>query len=105
MDEIFKNTRDAAYSVIKLKGATYYAIGAGLTEIVEAILRDQSTVLTVSSVIQDYCGISGVCLSFPTTLDQSGVEWVLPMVLTPQETEAMCKSAQILKTAIAELRL
>src|SRR5262249_41925007 len=47
-DAIFVQTRDAAYHVIERKGATYYAIGAGLVRIVEAILRDQRTVLTVA---------------------------------------------------------
>jgi L-lactate dehydrogenase len=105
MDNIYTQTRDAAYSVVKLKGATYYAIGAGLADIVEAILRDQSTVLTVSSVVHDFCGINGICMSFPTTLDQRGVEWVLPMTLNSNETEAVCHSAQVLKAAIAQLGL
>ena len=91
MDDIFRQTREAAYAIIKLKGATYYAIGAGLADIIEAILRDQSTVLSVSSLIQGYCGINDVCLSLPAALDQGGVEWVLPLNLDPQETEAMCQ--------------
>jgi len=41
---------------------------------VEAILRDQSTVLSVSSLIQDYCGINDVCLSWPVALNRGGVE-------------------------------
>ena len=53
MDEIFEQTRDAAYQIIERKGATYYAVAAGLMRIVEAILRDQSTVLSVSSLIDD----------------------------------------------------
>jgi L-lactate dehydrogenase len=105
MDDIFWQTREAAYTIMALKGATYYAIGAGLADIIEAILRDQSTVLSVSSLIQGYCGINGVCLSLPAALDQGGVEWVLPMNLDPQETEAMCQSAQVLKTIIAQLKL
>ena len=72
---------------------------------VEAILRDQSTVLSVSSLIQDYCGINDVCLSWPVALNRGGVEWMLPMDLNPQETEAMCQSARVLKTTIAQLKL
>jgi L-lactate dehydrogenase len=105
MDEISKQTREVAREVIQLKGATFYAIGAGLADIVAAILRDQSTVLTVSSVMQDYAGVGGICLSLPTALDQSGVEWVLPMTLNPQETDAMHQSAQVLKIAITALGL
>ena len=105
MDDIYRKTRDAGYSVVRLKGATFYAIGAGLTEIVEAILRNQSTVLTVSSLVNNYCGINDICLSLPTALNQSGVEWVLPMALNQQETEAMCRSAEVLRTVIEPLNL
>jgi len=105
MDDIYRQTRDAGYSVVKLKGATFYAIGAGLTEIVEAILRNQSTVLTVSSLVNDYCGINDICMSLPTALNQSGVEWILPMALNQQETQALCRSAGVLKSAIEPLKL
>ena len=105
MDGIFQQTREAAYTVIERKGATFFAIAAGLADIVEAILRDQSTVLSVSSLIHDYCGIDDVCLSLPTALNQGGVAWVLPMNLNPQETEAMRQSSQVLKANIAHLEL
>jgi L-lactate dehydrogenase len=105
MDNIYRQTRDAGYSVVNLKGATYYAIAAGLAEIVEAILRNQSTVLTVSSLVNNYCGINDISMSLPTALNQSGVEWVLPMALNQQETKAMCRSAEVLKSAIEPLKL
>ena len=105
MDDIFRQTRDAGYEIVKLKGSTYYAIGAGLADIVEAILRNQSTVLTVSSLVNSYCGIGNVCLSLPTALNQTGVQWVLPLTLNLQETESICQSAQVLKTAIAQLNM
>ena len=105
MDEIFRQTRDAAYHIIERKGATYYAVAAGLMHIVEAILRDQSTVLSVSSLIQDYYGISDVCLSLPTVVDRSGVERVLRLDLSPEEIEGLRQSAQILKATLAQLDL
>ncbi len=69
LDRIFEQTRDAAYHIIERKGATYYAIASGLVRICEAIIRDQSTVLSVSSYIKDYYGISDVCLSIPSIVD------------------------------------
>ena len=62
---IYEQTRDAAYRIIERKGATYYAIGAGLLRIVEAILRDQRTVLTVSSLIDGAYGLSDVSSACP----------------------------------------
>ena len=69
-----QQTRDAAYQIIERKGATYYAVAAGLVRIVEAILRDQRTVLSVSSLIDDYYGIDDVYLSLPAVIGRDGVE-------------------------------
>ena len=46
MDRIFAETRDAAYAIIERKGATYFAVAAGLVQLVESIVRDQKTVLS-----------------------------------------------------------
>jgi L-lactate dehydrogenase len=105
MEDIFRQTRDAAYHIIERKGATYYAVAAGLMRIVEAILRDQNTVLSVSSLIEGYYGIHDVCLSLPTVVNKNGVERVLKLDLSPQEIEGLRKSAEILKATFAQLKL
>jgi L-lactate dehydrogenase len=105
MDEIFRRTRDAAYQIIERKGATYYAVAAGLMRIVEAVLRDQRTVLSVSSLIDEYHGIRDVCLSLPTVVDRGGVERVLRLQLDPSEIEALRRSADVLKSTIAQVGL
>lgn len=103
MNNLFLQTRDAAYHIIERKGATFYAIASGLVRIVEAILRDQSTVLSVSSPIQDYLGINDVCLSLPSVVGRSGIERVLKLELAPEEIEGLRKSAEILRSTIAEI--
>ncbi len=105
LSEIFCSTRDAAYEIISRKGATYYAVAAGLMRIVQAILRDQHTVLSVSSIIRDYLGIDDVCLSLPTLLGRNGVERVLRLALSPDEAEALRRSAAVLRRTIDELNL
>ena len=105
MDGIFRQTRDAAYQIIERKGATYYAVAAGLLRIVEAVLRDQSTVLSVSSLIEDYLGVTDVCLSLPTVVNRDGVERVLRLKLSPPETDGLRRSAEILRTTLADLDL
>ncbi len=105
MQEIFTSTRDAAYAIIQLKGATYYAVAAGLMRIVEAILRDQSTVLSVSSLLDGYYGLSDVCLSLPTVIDRSGIERVLRLELSVEEIAGLRHSADVLKGVIAGLEL
>jgi L-lactate dehydrogenase len=101
---VFEQTRDAAYAIIERKGATYYAVAAGLLRIVEAILRDQQTVLSVSSRVSGYAGIHDVSLSLPTVVDRGGVARVLALDLDDAETAALQRSAELLRKARAELR-
>lgn len=100
---IFEGTRDAAYDIIARKGATYYAVAAGLLRIVEAILRDQQTVLPVSSRIDGYYGIADVCLSIPTVVGRGGVERLVPIGLSGDEAEALRRSAAVLRATIDSL--
>ncbi|HEU5101794.1 MAG TPA: L-lactate dehydrogenase [Roseiflexaceae bacterium] len=103
MDSIFEQTRTAAYEIIQRKQATYYAIGLGLLTIVEAILRDQHTVLTVSSPMSGQYGVEGISLSLPTIVGRSGVEEVLALTLAADEQAAFQRSAQLLKERLAQL--
>lgn len=103
MEEIFRQTRDAAYRIIERKGATYYAIGAGLLRLVEAILRNQRTVLSVSSRIQGYYGISDVAFSLPTVIDRGGVVQPLFLELDERELAGLRRSADILANTIREV--
>ncbi|HUN87690.1 MAG TPA: L-lactate dehydrogenase [Terriglobales bacterium] len=103
MEEIFRETRDAAYAIIERKGATYYAVAAGLLRIVQAILRDQHTILSVSSSITGAYGISDVCLSLPTIVSRKGVERVLHVELSPSERAGLRNSAEVLKRTISSI--
>jgi L-lactate dehydrogenase len=100
---LYQETRDAAYEIIRRKGATYYAIGAGLVRIVEAILRNQRTVLTVSSLVDGYCGISDVALSLPTIIDRQGVQQVIRLRLNEQEEAGLHRSADVLHEHIRSI--
>lgn len=105
LTDIFRQTRDAAYHIIERKGATYYAIASGLTRLVETIIRDQSTVMSVSSLIRDYYGIDDVCFSLPTVVDGGGVERVIQLELADEEVSGLKKSAEVLKNTLHQLKL
>ncbi|MEW5950039.1 MAG: L-lactate dehydrogenase [Thermodesulfobacteriota bacterium] len=102
-DAIFENVKKAAYDIIAKKGATYYAIGLALTRIVEAIVRDEHSILTVSSLVEDYYGISNVCLSLPSVVGRQGVEKVITASLNDAEARALQNSAQILRENLKSL--
>ena len=103
LNDIFAQTRDAAYHIIERKGATYYAVAAGLARIVEAILRNQNTVLSVSSLIENYYGIGDVFFSLPAVIDGNGVERVLKLKLDDQEAAGVRKSAHLLQDQARKL--
>ncbi|MFW6162191.1 MAG: L-lactate dehydrogenase [Planctomycetota bacterium] len=106
LDGLFENAKNAAYQIIERKGATYYAIALGVARVVEAILRDQRTVMTVSTLIDDgYCGIDDVCLSLPTCIGRSGILQRIPLQLTPQEKEALRGSAETLQGVLRDVGL
>ena len=105
LKDIFEKTRDAAYHIIERKGATFYAIASGLVKILEAILRDQSTVLSVSSLISNYYDLDDVCFSLPTVIDRGGIERVIKLKLSEEEKTGLIKSARVLQETIKQLGL
>jgi L-lactate dehydrogenase len=102
---IYEDTRDAAYHIIERKGATFYGVAAGLVRITAAVLRNQNTVFTVSTLIQDYYGIGDVCLSLPAVLSSRGVDRVLQIELDKQELTGLLRSSEVLKSTLASIGL
>jgi L-lactate dehydrogenase len=103
LDRIFDQTRNAAYEIIRRKKATYYAIGLGLLAIVEAVLRDQHTVMTVASPLQGQYGVTDIAISVPTIVGRKGIEEVLNLPMSEGELAAFQHSAQTLKDRLAEV--
>lgn len=100
--EIENQVRRAAYSIIELKGATYYAIAVAVRRIVEAILRDEQSILTVSTLLEGQYGLDGVCLSVPAIVGRQGVERVLEVGLSEEEKDRLAASASAVKKAMGE---
>lgn len=103
--EIFTNTRDAAYQIIDAKGATFYAIALALDRICTAILRNEEAVLNVSTLLHNYHGVSDVYLGVPCVVDRTGVREVLPLQINYQEKQLLNKSAEKLKDLIRSLEI
>ena len=94
LDRIYRSVRDAAYQIIEGKGATYYAIGLAVRRIAEAIVRDEHSVLPVSSRVDGPYGIANLCLGLPCVLGRSGVQNMLHIPLSAEETTQLRASAQ-----------
>lgn len=102
-EEIFTNTRDAAYQIIQAKGATYYAIALALDRICTAILDDEGAVLNVSTLLENYHGVSDAYLGIPCIIDRSGVRLTLELSLTDHEKALFTQSADKMKNILATL--
>ena len=103
MDALFAQVRDAAYEIIRRKGATYYAIGLGLVSIVAAILGDYRRVVSVSTLMTGQYGVHEMCLSLPCVVGAHGVEEILTLNLDPAEEAGFRASAGKLKSTLALL--
>jgi len=101
--EIFQNVRDAAAQVIQAKGATNWAIGLAAARILEALMRDENRVLTVSGLLEDYDGISDVCLSVPRVVSSKGMSGAIAVGLSNEERAALRRSADTLRQSAHEL--
>ncbi len=104
-EEIFQNVKNAAYHIIDKKGATYYAVALAVRRIVEAIVRNENSILTVSSMIEGHYGISDIALSLPSLVNRQGIVKVLDVPISDEELMLLSKSASALKEAAATLRL
>jgi len=100
MDRLFLEVRDAAYEIIKRKGSTYYAIGLGLLSIVEAIVGDHRSVLSVSTLMTGQYGVRDICLSLPCVVGANGVEEVLTLNLNQEEENGFRSSAAKLRLTL-----
>lgn len=97
LDELEKTVMESAYAVIEGKGATNYAIGVAGARIVRAILADQKAILPVSTLLDDYKGISGVALSVPSVVGRAGIERVLDVSMDDREMRKLQASAEAMR--------
>jgi L-lactate dehydrogenase len=102
-EQIDQNVRRAAYTIIEGKGATYYGIGAALARIVDVIVHDQRSILTVCTRLEDLCGSGPVTCSLPQVIGGSGVLEKIPLTLHPRENAALLESATLLRRVFDSL--
>ena len=102
--EIFEKVKNAAYQIIEAKGSTNYSIALALVKITRAIVRNENSILPVSTLITDFYGISDVCLSIPALVNNTGVAQYMKLNLSDQELELFKHSAITLKNVIKTIK-
>lgn len=104
LEALLGRVRTAAPEIIKHKGYTSFAIASCVTRICEAILRDERTVLPVSTMLTGQYGIDGVYLSLPCVVGRGGVERVVALPLDEAELAGLRASAEVLRRTLASVR-
>lgn len=102
-EEFYHKTKDAAYEIIRKKGATYYAIALAVRRIVEAIIGNEHSILTVSSLFEGEYDIENICLSVPTVVGNEGAEQILEIDFSDEELQGLYRSSQTLKQLAKEI--
>ena len=102
MDEIYQNVKNSAYHIIDKKGATYYGIAMSVKRICEAIIRDEKSILPISTMMHGEYGIDDVVLSMPCIVGKDGYETKVPITLDQDEVTALHESAATLKKVLDE---
>ena len=96
-DKIAQTVKNSAYEIISRKKATYYGIAMSVKRICEAIVRDEKSILPISSMLHGEYGISDISLSMPAIVGKNGVETLVPIQLNDEEAKRLKESANNLK--------
>ena len=102
LDAIVQRTRDGGAEIVNLlkTGSAYYAPSAATTEMVDAILLDQHRILPCASYLEGEYGINGLFVGVPTKLSAKGVEKVVEIKLSDDETDLLRKPADAVQELI-----
>ena len=103
--DVDERVRKAAYRIIEGKGATYYGIGSAIARIVEVILQDERSILTVCSPMNEVEGVKDVTVSLPNLVGGDGIIKTFYPNLFRSEAEALKASASLVRSVIDELKL
>ena len=102
-DQIAREVRESAYEIIEKKGATYFGIAMSVKRICEAIIRDEKSILPISTMMHGEYGIEDVVLSMPCIVGADGYETKVPIALDQEEVTALHESAGTLKKVLSEI--
>lgn len=103
--ESAEEVKNAAYEIINRKGYTNYAIGLSVARVVEAILRDENSILPLSSLFEGQYGLEDVHLAIPTIVNRNGGRQILEMPLSEDELKRLQASGELLKSHLAKSNL
>ncbi len=107
IDGIVQRTRDGGAEIVNLLkvGGAYYAPGAAVVEMIEAILKDKKKILPCAAYLDGQYGVKGLYVGIPVKLGRGGVEQVIEIKLTPEEQTAFKKSVSAVRELVEKLKI
>lgn len=102
IEAIVQRTRVGGGEIVNLlgNGSAYYAPAASLVQMAEAILRDKKRIVAAIALLEGEYGYDRLFMGVPVVLGGDGIERVLELELTPEESEALERSAESVRTVI-----
>lgn len=97
MKKIALDVKNSAYEIIEKKKATYFGVAMAVKRICEAIIRDEKSILPISSMMHGQYGIEGISLSMPAIVGKDGIETHIPIQLNEEEISKLHDSAKTLQ--------
>ena len=106
IDAIVERTRKGGGEIVSLlkTGSAYYAPGAAVAQMVEAILKDQKLIVPCSVYLQGEYGLHDICFGVPVKLGRNGVEQIIELPLTEEERAMLERSVQLIRNTMAALQ-
>ncbi|WP_448594602.1 malate dehydrogenase [Thermoflexus hugenholtzii] len=106
IDAIVDRTRKGGGEIVSLlkTGSAYYAPGAAVAQMVEAILKDQKLIVPCSVYLQGEYGLHDICFGVPVKLGRKGVEQIIELPLNEEERAMLERSVQLIRNTMAALQ-
>lgn len=103
LDDIYREVKDSAYEIIDRKGATFYAVAMAVRRIAQSLVRDEHSIMTVSSYAEGHYGMHKICIGLPTVIGRNGAEDIVEIPLNEKERELLRSSAATLEKTLEEI--
>lgn len=103
IEELLRTTESSAYDIVKGKGYTNFAIAMATSLVVESIVKNENRTMPISTLIDDYLGVTDVCLSIPVVVGREGITKKLELALNEKEQQLFRNSADLVKKEMARL--
>jgi len=107
IDRLVQRTRDGGGEIVSLlkSGSAFYAPGASVVQMVEAIVKDKKRVLPCTAYLEGEYGLRNIYFGVPVKLGAGGIEQIIEIELTAEERAALQASAKEVEETIQQLKL